>query len=454
VNVTIIGTGHVGLVSGACLAELGNSVVCLDADAGKVRDLQDGRVPVYEPGLEKLLRESAQAGRLSFTTDAAEAIVHGDVLFIAAGTPADENGEADLQYVLAAARDIGKYANRFVVVANKSTVPIGTAGKVREVIAQELAARQVAGVSFSVVSNPEFLREGAAVEDFMRPDRIVLGVEEGEAGEQGLLAMRRLYAPLNRHHEHIQVMDVKSSEFTKYAANAMLATRISLMNELANLAEKVGADIELVRRGVGSDSRIGGSYLHAGAGYGGSCLPKDVQALTQTARKHGRHLRILEAVQETNAAQKHVIVDKMMAHYGGQLTNRVFGLWGLAFKPDTDDMREAPSRVVINALLRAGARIQAHDPVASAQAQKMLRADLASSPQLWERISFAPNPQAALEGADALVIMTEWKAYRSPDLAQLKRRMKLPVIFDGRNLCDPKAMRDEGVICYGIGRQA
>jgi UDPglucose 6-dehydrogenase len=365
-NITIVGTGYVGLVTGTCLADLGNSVCCLDIDPAKIATLNSGGVPIHEPGLGALIQSNVEAGRLRFTTDVADAVAFGDVQFIAVGTPPDEDGSADLQYVLAAARNIGRHMTGFKVVVDKSTVPVGTADKVRAAIQAELGARGVSEhTGFSVVSNPEFLKEGAAVDDFMRPDRIVLGVDATTPeGQRALALMRQLYLPFNRNHERTRVMDVKSAEFTKYAANAMLATRISFMNELANLADKVGADIELVRQGIGSDPRIGYSFLYAGTGYGGSCFPKDVQALVRTAGEHGQRLRVLEAVEAVNHEQKHIIVNKILARYGQDLSGRHFALWGLAFKPNTDDMRDAPSRVLIQALLRAGASIHAHDPVA------------------------------------------------------------------------------------------
>lgn len=453
-NVTIIGTGYVGLVTGACLADLGNHVVCLDVDEAKIEGLKRGKIPIYEPGLDSLVEANVEADRLTFTTNVAEAIAHGEILFIAVGTPPDEDGSADLQYVLAAAQQIGHHMSQFKVIVNKSTVPVGTADKVKLRTHAELAKRGLQDLPFAVVSNPEFLKEGTAVDDFMRPDRIVLGVAEDEPGQHARAMMRMLYAPFNRNHERMRVMDVRSAEFTKYAANAMLATRISFMNELANLADKLGADIELVRQGIGSDPRIGYSFLYAGTGYGGSCFPKDVQALARTAQEHGQRLRVLEAVEEVNTHQKHVIANKILAHYGGNVTGKMFALWGLAFKPNTDDMREAPSRVVIGALLRAGARIAAHDPVCAAEAQRVLRLDLANAPELLDRITFAKKPMEALEGADALVIVTEWKAYRSPNLARLKATMSAPVIFDGRNLYEPATMRDAGINYYGIGRSA
>ena len=452
-NITIIGTGYVGLVTGTCLADLGNSVCCLDIDPIKVATLNSGGVPIHEPGLRELIQSNVEAGRLRFTTDLSTAVAFGDIQFIAVGTPPDEDGSADLQYVLAAACNIGRHMTGFKVVVNKSTVPVGTAGKVSNAIQAELNSRGVAAsASFSIVSNPEFLKEGAAVDDFMRPDRIVLGVDGTTQGQRALALMRQLYLPFNRNHERTRVMDVKSAEFTKYAANAMLATRISFMNELANLAEKVGVDIELVRQGIGSDPRIGYSFLYAGTGYGGSCFPKDVQALARTGREHGQTLRVLEAVEAVNHDQKHVIVNKIFARYGQDLSGKNFALWGLAFKPNTDDMRDAPSRVIISALLRAGASIVAHDPVAKEEARRVVTLDLADAPAALARISYANKPLEALPGADALVIMTEWKAYRSPNLAAMKAAMKTATIFDGRNLYEPEFMAAAGFQYTGIGR--
>ena len=466
-NITIIGTGYVGLVTGACLADLGNNVFCLDVDQSKIDLLNNGGIPIYEPGLKEIIERNVDAGRLTFSTDIKSSVAHASVQFIAVGTPPDEDGSADLQYVLAAARNIGRHMTDFKVVVDKSTVPVGTADKVTAVINAELANRpEFASDSapvgaappprlppvFSVVSNPEFLKEGAAVEDFTRPDRIVLGVPSDAAGEQALAIMRQLYAPFNRNHERTRVMDVKSAEFTKYAANAMLATRISFMNELANLADKVGADIELVRQGIGSDPRIGYSFLYAGTGYGGSCFPKDVQALGRTAREHGQTLRVLEAVEAVNHDQKQVLVNKVFAKYGRNLSGKTFALWGLAFKPNTNDMRDAPSRVVISALLRAGACIVAHDPVAEEEARRVLVLDLADAPALLENLQFADKPMQAVQGADALIIVTEWKAYRSPNWTAMKAAMKAPVIFDGRNLYEPHAMQENGMDYVAIGR--
>jgi UDPglucose 6-dehydrogenase len=455
-NVTIIGTGYVGLVTGACLADIGNNVLCVDVDKRKIDTLNAGGIPIYEPGLGDLVESNAAARRLRFSTDIEASVAHGDIQFIAVGTPPDEDGSADLQYVLAAARNIGKYMNGFKVVVDKSTVPVGTADKVAAVIQEELDKRGRADLRFSVVSNPEFLKEGAAVEDFMRPDRIVIGYSDDESGREALAAMRKLYAPFNRHHERTRVMDVRSAEFTKYAANAMLATRISFMNELANLADRVGADIEAVRQGIGSDPRIGYSFLYAGTGYGGSCFPKDIQALTRIARENGQTLRVLESVEAVNDEQKRVLTQKVLDRFGADLSGRSFALWGLAFKPNTDDMREAPSRVVLDTLLRAGARVVAHDPIAVEETRRVLQLDFADAPALLERISFssAKDPLEVLADADALIIVTEWKAYRSPNLERLKALMKSPVIFDGRNLYEPGVMKEAGVIYQGIGRNS
>jgi UDPglucose 6-dehydrogenase len=438
-RITVIGTGYVGLVTGACLAELGNDVVCFDVDAAKIALLQGGGIPIYEPGLEPLVRRNGAAARLRFTTDVVESVAHGQVQFIAVGTPPDGDGAADSQHVLAAAQAIGAHMEEYRLVVDKSTVPVGTAAKVREVIAAELA-RRGKQIEFSVVSNPEFLKEGAAVEDFMRPDRIVIGVADPRA--EGM--MREIYAAIQRNHERTIVMDIASAELTKYAANAMLATRISFMNELANLAEVLGADIEHVRQGIGSDSRIGYHFLYAGCGYGGACFPKDVSALQQTARDAGMQLKILEAVDSVNRAQKSRLLEKITARFGADLSGRRFALWGLAFKPNTDDMREAPSQVIVRGLLERGATVAAYDPVAMEQAKKSF-AGLAG-------ISYAGSPLAALDGADCLVIVTEWKEFRSPDFDAMKRRLATPVVIDGRNLFDPERVRGHGLEYFGIGR--
>ena len=440
-RVCIFGTGYVGLVTGTCLAEVGHDVVCVDIDQAKVDGLNRGVIPIYEPGLEPMVKANHAAGRLRFTTDAASGIAHGDVLFIAVGTPPDEDGSADLQYVLAVARTIGRHLARPAVVVDKSTVPVGTADKVRAAIADELAQRGAA-IAFDVVSNPEFLKEGAAVEDCMRPDRIVLGADNPAAVEK----LKRLYAPFNRNHDRIVAMDVRSAELTKYAANAMLATKISFMNEIANIAEQVGADVEQVRKGIGSDPRIGWHFIYPGAGYGGSCFPKDVQALARTAQQHGVEPRLLAAVEGVNEAQKAHLFELMVRHYGGEaaLRGKTVALWGLAFKPNTDDMREASSRRLLQLLWEAGARVQAYDPEAMDEARRIFgeRADLRLCASAGE----------ALQGADALVVITEWKQFRSPDFARLQAALADAVVFDGRNLYEPAEVEAAGLAYYGIGR--
>lgn len=444
-KITIIGTGYVGLVTGACLAELGNKVFCLDLDQQKIETLNTGNVTIHEPGLQEVIARNVAAGRLSFSTDVPAAVAWGTIQFIAVGTPSDEDGSADLQYVLAAARNIGRYMDEFKVVVDKSTVPVGTADTVAAVIRQELAQRGLTETEFSVISNPEFLKEGAALDDFMRPDRIVLGASDDEAGQRALTVMQQLYAPFTRNHDRILLMDVKSAEFTKYAANAMLATRISFMNELANLADKVGVDIEHVRKGIGSDPRIGYDFLYAGCGYGGSCFPKDVQALQRIARQSaGMELRVLNAVDKANENQKHVLFKKITTKFGTNLTGKTFALWGLAFKPNTNDMREAPSRYLIADLFAAGAKVTAYDPVAMDETRRIFANE--------SRLTYAIDPIAALKGADALIIATEWKEFRSPDFEAIKRELKLPCIFDGRNLFEPAMVAALGITYYGIGR--
>jgi len=441
-KVTVVGTGYVGLVTGACLSEMGNHVMCLDVDARKIDLLNAGGIPIHEPGLEEIVRRNAAAGRLQFTTDIAAAVAHGTMQFIGVGTPPDEDGSADLQYVLAAATSIGRHMTDYKVIVDKSTVPVGTADKVRDAVRAALAARGLPTMDFAVVSNPEFLKEGAAVEDCMRPDRIVVGADD----ERAVLLMRALYTPFMRNHDRLQLMDVRSAEFTKYAANAMLATRISFMNELALLAERVGADIESVRKGIGSDPRIGTHFLYPGTGYGGSCFPKDVKALIHIGRENGMDLGVLQAVEAANDRQKHVLVDKITARFGQDLKGRTFAIWGLAFKPNTDDMREAPSRVILAELSRRGARLQAYDPVAMDEARRVLE----GTPGL----SFVDSQEAALEGADALVVVTEWKEFRNPDFDTIKATLKQPLIFDGRNIYDPKLMKLQGIDYQGIGRAA
>ena len=438
-KITVIGSGYVGLVSGACLAEVGNDVLCLDVDAEKIHTLENGGVPIFEPGLQEMIRRNVSAGRLHFTTDIEKSVRHGTIQFIAVGTPPDEDGSADLQYVLSAARNIGRLMTDYKVVVDKSTVPVGTGDKVKAVIAEELGKRAVS-IPYGVVSNPEFLKEGAAIEDFMRPDRVVVGAED----EQAILLMRALYAPFQRNHERIIVTDVKSAELTKYAANAMLATRISFMNELANLAEKLGADIEMVRQGIGSDPRIGYHFLYPGCGYGGSCFPKDVKALIKTAMHDvGVDLKVLNAVQNVNDAQKHILTEKLKNRFG-DIKGMHFAVWGLAFKPNTDDMREAPSRELMADLFAAGATVAAYDPVAAHEAQR-----------IWgeqAQLRFAQTPMDALVDADALVIVTEWKEFRSPDFEAIKQSLKTAVIIDGRNLYDPKFVRGMGIEYHAIGR--
>jgi UDPglucose 6-dehydrogenase len=448
-KITIIGTGYVGLVTGACLAELGNDVFCLDVDQKKIDLLNNGGIPIHEPGLEEIVARNRAAGRLRFSTDVAASVAHGTLQFIAVGTPPDEDGSADLQYVLAAARSIGRHMTGFKVIVDKSTVPVGTADRVANAVREELSGRG-ANVEFSVVSNPEFLKEGAAVEDFMRPDRIVIGHDDSHGGQRARDMMKLLYAPFNRNHERTYWMDVRSAEFTKYAANAMLATRISFMNELANLADQVGADIEAVRHGIGSDPRIGHSFLYAGAGYGGSCFPKDVQALERTARQYDQELLILRAVEAVNDRQKQVLGQKVVARFGQDLAGQHFAVWGLAFKPNTDDMREAPARVLLRELLDRGATVAVYDPVAMNEAKRVLALDL--DQDQFEKVRFGASPMDALDGAEALVIVTEWKAFRSPDFEQIKARLNNPVIIDGRNLFEPDLMTDLGIEYHGIGR--
>ena len=439
-RVTIFGSGYVGLVTGACLADAGNHVICVDVDAAKIERLNRGEVPIHEPGLDAVIKRNAEAGRIEFTTDATKGVEHGLFQLIAVGTPPDEDGSADLRYVLAAARTIGTHMSRYSVVVTKSTVPVGTADKVRKELQATLAARG-ASVEFDVVSNPEFLKEGAAITDFMKPDRVVIGTDNPRTTE----LMRALYEPFIRNHDRLIVMDIRSSELTKYAANAMLATKISFMNELANIAERLGADIEKVRVGIGSDPRIGYSFIYPGTGYGGSCFPKDVQALIRSSQEVDHKAQILSAVENVNERQKEVLVHKMKRHFT-ELRGRTFALWGLAFKPNTDDMREAPSRKVIDMLFEAGARVRAYDPVAAGEARRIYgnRPDFV----------LCKNAYEAAEAADALVIVTEWQEFRSPDFDRLRQILKAPVIFDGRNLYDPGMAGRFGFIYHAIGRGA
>ncbi len=438
-KVTVFGSGYVGLVTGACLADVGNDVICVDIDENKINMLNQGGVPIYEPGLDEIVRRNAAAGRLSFTTDVKEGVDHGLFQFIAVGTPPDEDGSADLQYVLAVAATIGEHMDEYKVIIDKSTVPVGTADKVREKVA-ELLKKKGKNHEFDIVSNPEFLKEGAAIDDFMKPDRIVIGTDNPRTTE----LLRALYAPFNRNHERLVVMDIRSAELTKYAANAMLATKISFMNELANLAERLGADIENVRIGIGSDPRIGYHFIYPGCGYGGSCFPKDVKALERTAKEVGYNAELLSAVESVNNRQKEVLYNKISNHFNGDLKGKTFALWGLSFKPNTDDMRDAPSRVLMEALWEAGAKVQAYDPEAMEEAKRIYgeRTDL----QLCDA------PETALKGADALVVVTEWKVFRSPNFELIKQELGTATLFDGRNLYDPGMMDKLGFTYYAIGR--
>ncbi len=439
-KITVVGTGYVGLVTGACLADAGNHVFCLDVDANKVDALNRGDVPIFEPGLAPIVERNRKAGRIVFSTDVVASVAHGELQLIAVGTPPDEDGSADLRHVLAAARAIGRTMSGYRVVATKSTVPVGTADKVRAAVAEELDRRGMPA-DFSVVSNPEFLKEGAAVEDFQRPDRVVVGSDD----ERATALLRALYAPFQRNHERIMVMSVRSAELTKYAANAMLATRISFMNELANLSEVLGADIEEVRRGIGADPRIGYHFLYPGAGFGGSCFPKDVKALLRTGAEAGREMALLNAVEKVNEAQKHVLGEKIRRRFGQELSGRTFAVWGLAFKPNTDDMREASSRNLIADLLEAGASVRAYDPVARAEARRLYAGE--------SGVVVVDSAFAALEGADALAIVTEWQEFRSPDFDEMHRVLGTPAIFDGRNLYDPASLRARGFEYFPIGRR-
>jgi UDPglucose 6-dehydrogenase len=439
-RVTIFGSGYVGLVTGACLADAGNHVMCVDVDARKIERLKKGEIPIHEPGLEELIKKNTRAKRIEFTTDAVRGVDHGLFLIVAVGTPPDEEGSADLRYVLSVARTIGTHLSRYSIVMTKSTVPVGTADKVKKEIAATLEARG-ANVEFDVVSNPEFLKEGAAVQDFMKPDRVVVGTDNPRTTE----LMRALYEPFTRNHDRLLVMDIRSAELTKYAANAMLATKISFMNEVANIAERCGADIEKVRIGIGSDPRIGYAFIYPGTGYGGSCFPKDVQALARSARDTGHTPEILNAVESVNRRQKEVLVRKMIQHFGEQgLKGRTIALWGLAFKPNTDDMREAPSRAIIEGLWKAGAKVRAYDPVATAEARRTYAGR--------EGLTICADAYEAVQGADALAIATEWQEFRSPDFDRLKELLKEPLIFDGRNLYDPALVARLGFAYYGIGR--
>ncbi|MBI5612458.1 MAG: UDP-glucose/GDP-mannose dehydrogenase family protein [Gammaproteobacteria bacterium] len=444
-NLTVIGTGYVGLVTGACFAEMGNDVTCVDTDAAKVARLAAGEIPIHEPGLESIVAANLKAGRLRFTTTLPEAMAASTIYFIAVGTPPGENGAADLQYVLAVARAIGRNLREYSVIVDKSTVPVGTADRVTAVIQEELAARGAA-IPFDVVSNPEFLKEGAAVEDFMRPDRIIVGSES----ERARAVLRELYAPFTHSHERTLFMGTREAEMTKYTANAMLATRISFMNEIANLCDRLGVDVESVRQGIGADSRIGYAFIYPGCGYGGSCFPKDVTALIRTAEDNGFDPTVLRAVSARNDSQKQLLAEKIRARFGTKLAGKTFAVWGLAFKPGTDDLREAPSAVLLQALIAAGARVQAHDPVAMAAARRELPADWFDG----QRLTLVDDPYAALAGAEALILVTEWKPYRHPDFARIKQLLKQPVIFDGRNQYDPAQLKHLGFEYHGVGRRS
>ncbi len=438
-KLSIVGTGYVGLVTGACFADVGNQVLCVDNDQSKIDLLLAGQIPIYEPGLERLVKANVEQDRLQFTTDISQAVEHAEIIFIAVGTPPDEDGSADLSHVLAVAKSIGQSIDDYRVVVTKSTVPVGTAKKVQQAIQAELDARGVS-IEFSVASNPEFLKEGAAIDDFMKPDRVIIGADDDRA----VAMMRTLYAPFNRNHERLIIMDIPSAELTKYAANAMLATKISFMNELSNLAERLDADIELVRQGIGSDPRIGYHFIYPGCGYGGSCFPKDVQALHRTAKQNDYDARILAAVEQVNQDQKSVLLSKITKQFGEDLSGKRFGLWGLAFKPNTDDMREAPSRVVIDGLLARGAQVIAHDPVANHEAQHLYAGQ--------NQIDFVEDPYMATINANALLIVTEWKVFRAPNFERLKAEMAEPIIFDGRNIYDPATLSDYDFTYFGIGR--
>ncbi len=438
-KITIFGSGYVGLVTGACFAEVGNDVLCVDIDQKKIDSLNEGRIPIHEPGLDEIVADNIKEGRLRFTSDLREGVEFGLYQFIAVGTPPDEDGSADLRHVLSVAESIGTFMNEYRIVINKSTVPVGTADLVKDKIGSVLASRKV-DIDFDVVSNPEFLKEGDAVNDFMKPERIVVGVDNPRTKE----LLRFLYSPFNRSHERFIAMDVRSAELTKYAANAMLATKISFMNEIANIAERVGADVEAVRRGIGSDSRIGFSFIYPGIGYGGSCFPKDVQALERTAHKHGYHSRILQAVEAVNHDQKSAMVRKIRGHFADDIDGRVFAIWGLSFKPNTDDMREAPSRRVIDELLSGGARVRVYDPVAMNEVRRIYGA--------CDEIFYASNPEDAIKSSNALVVLTEWLVFRSPDFEMIKRDLSHPVVFDGRNIYSPDFMEQSGFTYYSIGR--
>ena len=452
-KVSVIGAGYVGLVTAACLAELGHEVICMDSDTRRISLLLSGFSPIYEPGLEALIQRNTQAQRLHFSLNLQDTLEQAEILFIAVGTPPKEDGSADLEHVLQVASQVGQAMNRSLVVVNKSTVPVGTADAVDAAIHLELMLRDFNNFPFAVVSNPEFLKEGDAIEDFMRPDRIVIGLPDGEVGEMARIAMTRLYASLNRHHERTVWMDVRSAELTKYAANAMLATRISFMNEIANLADDVNADVDAIRRGIGSDSRIGPSFLYAGTGYGGSCFPKDTRALIQTAERSGTSMEIVQATERVNRVQRQMLFRRITERFGENLQGHCFAIWGLAFKPQTDDMREAPSRLLIRQLIERGAQVQVHDPIAMHAAKKVLAEDLADLENGFASISFFEEAMAALHECNALVVVTEWKHFHNPDFVLLKQQLRQPCIIDGRNLYDPQMLQELGIAYQGIGRR-
>ena len=466
-RICVIGAGYVGLVSAVCFAEMGNRVICVEQDAARVAGLADGQVPIYEPGLETMLRAHLASGQLSFTEHLALGVAQAEIVFIAVGTPSGEDGSADLSHVLAVADALGACLQRSCIVVDKSTVPVGTADRVAQVLRERLAERDCADIRFAVVSNPEFLKEGAAIDDFMRPDRIVIGLPPGEEGQQARTLLTRLYAPFNRHHERTLWMDAASAELTKYAANAMLATRISFMNDVARLADALGADVDAVRRGIGSDSRIGHSFLYAGTGYGGSCFPKDTRALVNSAAQHGLRMRVVEATEEVNHHQKDLLARRLIERLGADLQGRRIGVWGLAFKPNTDDMRDAPSRHIVAALLARGAEVRAHDPVAMAEARRALTADLAAAGRVAAfhtpqdgctrrvpgSLALVDSPLEAVEDADALLVVTEWKCFQNPDWARLASLMRQPLVLDGRNLYEPGLMDELGIEYHGIGRR-
>lgn len=451
-KISIVGAGYVGLVTGGCLAELGHQVMCIDSDANKVATLNAAGLPIYEPGLQELMARNRAEGRIHFTTDMAQAVEHGEVIFIAVGTPSKEDGSADLQHVLAVATQIGRHLKKFKVIVNKSTVPVGTAYRVQKCLQDELHKRGIQESLFEVISNPEFLKEGAAIKDFMHPDRIVIGLDDSPNYKTVHQKMELLYSSFNRHHERTIWMDVRSAELTKYAANAMLATRISFMNEIANLSDLLGADIDSIRRGIGADQRIGHDFLYAGTGYGGSCFPKDTRALIQTALDCGSQMKVVTAVENVNDHQKTLLVTRLIQHFGEDFTGLKFAVWGLAFKPNTDDMREAPSLVIIEELLKRGAQVSAFDPLAAHEGQEALSYKLQDTDVL-NHFNLSETAYEAAENADALLVVTEWKTFHHPDFELLTESMRQPLILDGRNLYDPQMLQDLGIAYQGIGRR-